>query len=101
MFTIAPRANEQFFSSTLAGFGGPDFPFRLLFGVMEVLGGEAGPGVASSRLLSEMEGDILVLGVVAGGDISLLRLVGVVYNFFDLMFDLFFADGAVIVGRVF
>ena len=39
---------------------------------MEILGGKAGPGVASSRLISEMEGDVLVLGVVAGGDVSLL-----------------------------
>lgn len=101
VITISPCTHKQLLSSTLARLRSSHLPLGLLLRVVEVLRSEAGPQVGAGRLLFVRQCNILVFVVVAVGSGALLWVVAVVDNFFDLVFDLFLADGAVGVGRVF
>lgn len=97
--TISARTHEQFFPLALARLRGLDLPLRLLLGVLEVFGGETSSDVGLGVIAGD-EAALMVLGVVARGHGPFLRVTAVVDHFFDLMFDLLLADGAVGVGRV-
>lgn len=68
---------------------------------MKIFGRQTGSDVGAVGLFSVGHGYFLIFCIVSGCEWSILWMVAVVDNFFDLMFDLFLADGAVGGGGVF
>lgn len=65
MITIAAGAHEELFTFRVAGLGGPDLALGLLFGVLEVFGGEAAADVGSDCLLALGQVEVVDFRVVA------------------------------------
>jgi hypothetical protein len=62
---------------------------------MEVFRSKASSGASPIALLSEGYKHLLLLVVISGGKGSFMEVVALIDYFFNLVFDLFFADGAI------
>ena len=95
LFTITTRTHKQFFALALACFWSSYFPLRLLLRVMEVFRSKTGSDASPIGLLSKGYLHLLLLVIISGSKGSFMEVVALIDYFFDLMFDLFFADGAI------
>ena len=62
---------------------------------MEVFGSKTGSDASPIGLLSKGYLHLLLLVIISGSEGSFIEVVALIDYFFDLMFDLFFADGAI------
>ena len=68
---------------------------------MEIFRSQTGPDIPPPAFLFEVERDLVVLCILSGMNILLLRRIAIIDHFFDLMFDLFFANRTIIIRRIF
>jgi hypothetical protein len=64
---------------------------------VKILRGQTGSSIGPVRVFPISQGDFLILAVMSLNG-AILRMIAVINNFLDLIFDLLFADGAVGIG---